>query len=155
MILLMFSVFLKTIFLVPDYQWFHSKIKHILKTELCTILDRYVGTQLPTAKHKSSDQFVDYYFFCSEEVKLSQFSIEWINNDKFSLTRFLFQFFAWGSSLNHVDQFLAIFDPPSPLVEWHGLLNDPPNNYVDFWKAPPPLRTFFSPSLSTAYLHSL
>ena len=95
MILLMFSVFLKTIFLVPDYQWFHSKIKHILKTELCTILDRYVGTQLPTAKHKSSDQFVDYYFFCSEEVKLSQFSIEWINNDKFSLTRFLFQFFTY------------------------------------------------------------
>ena len=100
MILLMFSVFLKTIFLVPDYQWFHSKIKHILKTELCTILDRYVGTQLPTAKHKSSDQFVDYYFFCSEKVKVSQFSIEWINNDKFSLTRFLFQFFTYLTKKN-------------------------------------------------------
>ena len=42
-----------------------------------------------------------------------------------------------GASLNHVDQFLAIFDPPSPLVDWRGLLNDPPINYVDFSKTPP------------------
>ena len=55
-------------------------------------------------------------------------------------------------SLNHVDQFLAIFDPPLPPVALRGLLNDPPNNYVDFWKTPPPLRTFFSPSLFTAYI---
>ena len=55
-----------------------------------------------------------------------------------------------GASLNHVDQFLAIFDPPPPPL-WTDVdfwMTPPPINYVDFWKTPP-FTTFFCPSVST------
>ena len=44
-----------------------------------------------------------------------------------------------GTFMNHVDRFLAFFDPPSPLVDKHGFLADPPIiKPCGFFKYPPP-----------------
>ena len=43
-----------------------------------------------------------------------------------------------GSSINHVDWFLDIFDHLPPVVDKHGFLADPPKNHVDFSNTPPP-----------------
>ena len=56
-----------------------------------------------------------------------------------------------GVTLNHVDQFLAIFDSPFPLWTDVDFWMTPPNNYVVFWKAPPLYKHFLAHH-STAYI---
>ena len=43
-----------------------------------------------------------------------------------------------GSSTNHVDSFLGVFDPPSPLVDKRGHFGNPPPCPCGFFNDPPP-----------------
>ena len=52
-----------------------------------------------------------------------------------------------GTSINHVDGFLDIFVPPSPHVDEHGVLTNPPKKPCGFSCDPPPpaFSVYFSP----------